>query len=279
MDLTSFTNVSSFLGILAPVFVLLGFVWVWARTQSRHVPMYRLWRLLHGSQPINDPEVSSFIEEQTSLMSFRFLTGVQVKTLAGAHQLIQWAKLHDVEIQAIDWCGNYFDPDLRQVRTDKLPSAWLQNLKVSLTFLVLLTTAGMSMGIATNDALLKLKATNHWFLLNAEKAKVVWPFHAEPLKKSDCQAKSNDIALRTSFSELEVSTLCTLLMAPATPDSIQEIVFTQRLAFAFGAIVFAVLTWILYWECMKRVAAKALQKRNLNPDITGGQISLKFDEN
>lgn len=152
MDLTQFSNVSGVLGVITPLLLVCAFIWLWLRTQSRHVLLYRLWRLLHGSQPIHDPEVNAFIEEQTSLMSFRFLTGVQAKTLGTARTLIQWARLNDVAMQDIATCGEYFDPDLRQVRASKLPSRWQQNLMAGMTILGWLATVGMAVGMSVNDA-------------------------------------------------------------------------------------------------------------------------------
>lgn len=279
MDLTAISSVTSVLGILAPICMLLGFIWVWMRTESRHVLMYRIWRLLHGSQPINDPEVSAYIDEQTSLMSFRFLTGVQVKTLVSARELIQWAKFYQVEIQAISWCGDYFDPDLRVVRVQKLPSAWMQKLKIGFSMLVLLIAVIASSGIAMSDAALKFKATDQWFFLNSEKAKVLWPFDAKPINKSDCQAKAAANYPHTGFAVSEVQVLCQLLTSPEGQSYVQKAVTTQRWAFAFLVVILLSLTWILFWECMKCVVAKRLAERNLNPDVTGGQHDLDFNEN
>ena len=235
MDLTQFVNVSTLVvGVLPPLLVVCAFVLLWARTQSRHVLLYRLWRLLHGSQPINDLNVNAFIEEQTSLMSFRFLTGVQAKTLESARALIQWAKLNDVEMQDIATCGDFFDPDLRQVRASKLPPRWLRSLKVGVTILGWLVTVGMAVGISVNDALVQFKATGHWFFLSAEKANVIWPLNAEVLKKSDCSEKSTDTVRRTSFSEPEVSVLCSILTSSEASNYVEKTVKTQRLSFAFG---------------------------------------------
>lgn len=280
MDLTQFVNVSGLLlSVLPPVLVVCAFVLLWARTQSRHVLLYRLWRLLHGAQPIHDPEVNAFIEEQTSLMSFRFLTGVQAKTLESARELIQWSKSNDVAMQDIATCGDYFDPDLRQVRESKLPPQWQQHLRGGLIVLAGLMTAGMAVSISVDDALLRFKATEHWFVLTVEKAHVIWPLDAKALKKSDCTAKSNGISEATNFSESEISVLCSMLLEPETIAYLEKTVMSQRLSFACGVIVFAFLAWTIFRQAMKGVTAKKLHQRHLSPDIAGGQMSLKLDEN
>lgn len=278
MDLTAFSIVPSVLGILVPILTLLGFGWVWWRTESRHVLMYRLWRLLHGSQPIGDPEISAYIDEQTSLMSFRFLTGVQVKTLASARQLIQWAKFHEIEIQAIRWCGDYFDPDLREIRVQKLPPVWIQSLKIAFTMLTFIAAMIGLFGAFTNEAVLKFKVTDRWFLMTSAEANVIWPFNAGSLQKSDCQANARDNASRTSFAESEVQLLCTMLASPETQGYVEKTVAPQRMAFAFAFVALLLFAWNLLCSCMKRVVAKRLESRSLNPDVAGGQCDLNFDE-
>ncbi|WP_143093286.1 DUF6216 family protein [Polaromonas sp. OV174] len=136
MDLTAFSTISGALGVLAPLCTVALFLWVILRTRSRHSLLYRLWQLVHGNQEISDPEVKAFISEQNSLMSFRFIAGVPVSTLEHAHQLIQWTKRHNVEMFALRMAGEYFDPDLRQIRVQKLPSKLMQGAKLFLATLI-----------------------------------------------------------------------------------------------------------------------------------------------
>lgn len=205
--------------------------------------------------------------------------GVQVKTLESARQLIQWAKFHDVEIQAVNWCGDYFDPDLREVRLQKLPPVWIQSLNMTFTMLTFVAAVIGSLGIFTNDAVLKFKATDRWFLMKSEEANVIWPFNAKSLHKSDCQANARDNALRTSFAESEVQLLCTMLASPETQGYVQKTVASQRIGFAFGSFALLLFAWHWLWICIKGVVAERLERRCLNPDVTGGQCDLNFDEN
>jgi hypothetical protein len=279
MELAQLSGLPAFLGALAPLAVLGGFLWLCFRTESRHVLMYRIWRLLHGSQSIHDPEVNAYIEEQSSLMSFRFLTGVNVKSLANARRLIQWARFHDIELQAIGWCGEYFDPDLRQVRTQKLPSAWVQSLKFGALVLVWVLFFASSLGIANDRAGYQFKSSGHWFYVRGEAATSLWPFKSESLKKSDCEKDSSANALRTSFTESEVGSLCEMLASPEMGETVKKTVFNQRVTFALLLLALAVAAWFIFWECMKGPIAKKLSRRHLNPDMAGGQGELKFDEN
>lgn len=203
---------------------------------------------------------------------------MQVKTLESARQLIQWAKFHDVELQAIRWCGDYFDPDLRQIRVQKLPPVWMQSLKIAFTMLTFVAAMIGFLGMFTNDAVLKFKATDRWFLLKSDEAKVIWPFNAGSLLKSDCQANSRDNALRTSFAESEVQLLCTMFASPESRGDVQKTVASQRLIFAFSFGALLLVAWHWLWICIKGVVAKHLESRNLNPDVTGGQSDLNFDE-
>lgn len=128
MDLTTFSTISGILGTLAPGGLVLLFLWVIWRTESRHTLIHRLWQLVHGNQEITDPEIKAFINEQNSLMSFRFIAGVPVSNLEQARQLIQWTKLRKVEMFALRMAGRYFDPDKRQIRVEDLPSKLTQKI-------------------------------------------------------------------------------------------------------------------------------------------------------
>lgn len=116
-------------------------------------------------------------------------------------------------------------------------------------------------------------------MLNAEKAAVIWPFNTEALKKSDCSEKSAGTVQQTSFSDAEASVLCSILTSSEASDYVEKTVKTQRLSFAFWGIVFAFLAWAFFQQTIQCVTAKQLHKRNLSPDIAGGQMNLKLDEN
>lgn len=277
MNSITFSTISGAIGVVVPCLILFGCVWILFRTQSRHVLMYRLWRLVHGSQNISDPEVNAYVNEQTSLMWFRFMSGVPVKTLDSARQLIQWTRLHDVEMRVVAMCGDYFDPDLRKVRLDKLPSTLMQKAKAVLITLLSLASFSCFFLAQPDDALVRLKATDHWLLLHGDEAKVLFPIDASPIRKADCSADTNANAVRTNFSAAEVKVLCDLLNNADTALFVDRTVKKQKLSFAILCASLLFWTLIFFAAWMKGYVALGLAQRGLESSLNGNQLELDFN--
>lgn len=277
MDSFAFSTITSAIGLVIPCLILFGCIWVLWRTQSRHVLKYRLWRMVHGSQEISDPEVCAYVNEQTSLMSFRFMSGIPVKTLENARQLIQWAKFHDVEMSEVAMCGNYFDPDLRKIRLDKLPSSRLQKANATLTALIFLVSLVCLFFASLDDALIRLRATDHWLLLRDGQAKVLFPISANPLRKTECSANANTNASRTNFSAEEVEVLCGLLNSDGTTEYANATIKQQRFSFALLSASLLFWDWISFLAWRKGFIALRLSRSSLASDLAGQQLELNFN--
>lgn len=277
MDLTAFSTISSALGILAPLCTVALFLWVIWRTRSRHSLLYRLWQLVHGNQEISDPEVRAFISEQNSLMSFRFITGVPVSTLENARHLIQWTKHHSVEMFELSRAAEYFDPDLRQIRADKLPSKLTQRMKL---LLVAVSTLGIffsGIGVYNDQAILKFKESGRWFFAATDQAQILWPRGLNALQKDNCSTDVKTNAVRTTFQEKEVQVLCKLFNEDGTQSFIKKTVREQRQAFGFLIFAMVWLLWSSLGAWMSGYVATRLARRKLDPDIEGGQLILNLD--
>lgn len=279
MDFATLPSLSSFLSIAAPSLICMAFIWVIWRTESLHVLMHRLWQLVHGKQEITDPEVRAFIDEQTSLISFRLFAGVKVNSLEQARQLIQWAKHNGVQMRALSMCGELFDVELRQIRQHKLPSHLLQGLRLAgvavgmLLFIVSTTT------LFHDQAFLKLKATQRTFAATANHAKTlrsVLPFGPEPLRIDDCSQPASLNATRTSFTEREVGVLCSVLKDKDTATFIKDSLKEQRWTCAL-LIGFAIwLCWISFLAWATGYVARHLAARRLDPSLPDSQLALDF---
>lgn len=276
MDLTAFSTISSALGVLAPLCTVALFIWVILRTRSRHTLLYRLWQLVHGNQEINDAEVRAFVSEQNSLMSFRFIAGVPARTLEHARQLIQWTKRHNVEMFQLRICGNYFDPDLRQIRGDTLPSKFMQGTRLFLTAVSVLAIFASGIGVYNDRAILKFKASGRLFFASTDQAQALWPSGLNTLQKSDCSVDANTNAVRTTFQEKEIQLLCKLFNEDGTPSFVKKTVREQRHAFGFliGAMVW--LMWSSMGAWMGGDVAVRLARRKLDPELTIHQLNLDF---
>lgn len=277
MDLTDFSAISSFLSVLTPLGAIALFVWVILRTESRHTWVYRLWRLIHGNKEVSDPEVNAYINEQNSLMSFRLIAGIPVRTLEHAHQLIRWTKLHNVEMFALRMSGEYFDPDLRKIRVDKLPSKLMQGLKLLMLAVALVIALISVVTVYTDNAVVKLKATDRWLLLGERDARPLWPLNAKAIDRTACKDDAAVIAEHSSFTAKEVVLVCSVITDEGAPSYVKKSIKGQRNSSIFLIVVMLVAAWITLMEFMSAYVAKRLARRNLSSEISGDQLLLDLD--
>ncbi|WP_431099353.1 DUF6216 family protein [Polaromonas aquatica] len=267
MDLTALSTISGVLGTLAPGGFVLLFLWVIWRTESRHTLIHRLWQLVHGNQEIVDPDIKAFVNEQNSLMSFRFIAGVPVSTLEQARQLIQWTKLRNVEMLTLRMAGKYFDPDQRQVRTQELPSKFMQWIKlISLALCFPVMFLGTSVAFM-DSAVVKVNLTNRRLLLSESEARPIWPWTTAPIHKATCSGTTGIEIARSKFSEEEVRVLCEVLKDDKTPKYIQDALETQKRSSIFLVLVTLLTAWISLAGLASSYAAKGLARRALNPGL------------
>lgn len=282
MDATTLSAIASAFGLAAPLLIAVVFVWVVWRTESRHMLVRRLWLLVHGSHDIADQRVRDFVDQQTSLMSFRLFSGVAVSTLQQAHQLLEWTEHNGISMRTLRVCGNYFDADLRQVRVDKLPSTFRRYSK-AVWFFVMASIGGVSAGLTASDrVLLTLKATQRTFLVNASEARLAWPpwpFEKTALHTSQCSATASGSANTTGMSKDEIRVWCEILQPSIAKDFVKAELRKQRWALVFLAVFmfWAASLALVAWASAR--AATELSQRKLSPQAIGAQLHFDWPNN
>jgi hypothetical protein len=279
MDFATLPSLSSFLSIAAPSLICAAFIWVIWRTESLHVLVHRLWQLVHGKQEITDPEIRAFIDEQSSLISFRLFAGVKVNSLDQARQLIQWAKHNGVQMRALSLCGELFDMELRQIKQHKLPSRLTQGMRLTGVAIGMLLLFVSTTALFHDQAFLTLKATQRTFAATTTQAKAlrsIFPFGPAPLRIDDCSQPASLNAARTSFTENEVGILCGVLQDKDTAASVKDSLKEQRWTCAL-LIAFAIwLSWICFLAWATGYVAKHLAARRLDSSLPDSQLTLDF---
>ncbi len=279
MDFASITQFGGALAALVPVLLVIGFVVVLRRTESLHILMRRIWLLVHGRQEISDPTIRAFVDEQTNLMSFRMFSGVRAASLEEAHQLIEWTKLNRVDIHKVGACGDYFDTALRQVRKHKFPSTPYALTQIALFLAFLFGTLICGWLITVPQVPFTLKATQRTFLANASSAQTVWPpliFNRQPLRGSDCEQPAANNAARTSFTEMEVATLCKVLTSKEWPENFQSKLKEQRWVLSLLVATFGLIAYWCFLPVNRLLQAKALAARGISPVLSGSQSELEL---
>lgn len=275
MDFPNASNISSVFSVIAPLLIAGAFLWVVLRTESRHVLLSRLWQLVHGKQEISDPQVRAFVDEQTSLISFRMFAGVPVTSLKEAHQLIEWTKLNGVQMRTLSVCGELFDTELRQVRVHKLPSRFSQAWRLAWFFIAVAVGCLSVIGLFSSQSLLSLKSTDRYFWGSPTEVKPLWPLLGAPaLKVAHCSQAASENASRTTFSEQDIGILCDVLTSKGSAEFMKKALSEQRWSLV-TLIAFALwMSWLGLFAWAAGFAAHNLAKRNIDPTLPGSQLSL-----
>lgn len=272
-----FSSVSGFLGLLPPALIAFAFVWAILRAGSRQVVVHRLWQFVRGKQEIADPEIRAFAEEEASFISFRILAGVSVSSLEKAHELIRWTKLNDVQMYRLRLCGDFFDPDARQVRVDKLPSALIQKLRAAWMMWWLLVAAVSFGSLFLDRTVLSLNATQRSFFATSTEfgtLSSIIPFSFKSLKAADCTRPASVNAERSGFTEQEVGILCSILSDSGTSAFLKRTLAEQFWSSVKLFGVSAVLFWMSFFSWVAGASAKKLAGRQIDPAVPGTQLSL-----
>lgn len=230
------------IGLPLPVLVAItiGAMLGWAcwRTRSTHVVITRIWRLIYGKTVLDDQEISKFIENRNRLVTFRFFSGIPVRTLAQGKRLIQWSAVNDEEIGDIRACGDLFDLEACRLRVERIPSLHLQlfQLIVLAGLAGAVTLAGC--GLLMDQALLRFKESRTWFWLTDATAV---PLNGEGLvSKKTCLGDAQP-PNPTSFSDNEVSVICKAFGEPDARAFIERTVAQQR------ALLAPIAATLFYW--------------------------------
>lgn len=242
-----------------------GYCYISWRTQSLHFLLRRFWLLVHGTKGIPDEDVRLFVDEQTSLHSFRLFSGVKVSTLENAKQLMAWCKRHNVPISQLSQCGDCFDPDSRKVVEKNIPrKPW--RLAYALYGASAVIIGSISFGcIFLTSSLGQIKATERWIFMGEDSARAVFPM---PLlnKRLDIGDCSNIVPSRlekTSFTSAEVEILCGLLKHPEWKTHIKQSIWEQRWSFLWLALICGGVFYMVFSSVKKWWTARALLKREL----------------
>jgi hypothetical protein len=109
-----------------PALMVVGILlWAMARTGSSHLVTSRLWQLAIGKREVTQTELSEYLGQRDELMRFRLQTGLrQAGTNQQARRIVSWVNQHDVDIDLVSACGDYFDVEVPAPKKDLPGPAW-----------------------------------------------------------------------------------------------------------------------------------------------------------
>lgn len=244
---------------LTGVITVLVFLYVYKRTKSPHIILARLWLMLNGKKECNDPIIKKFLDEQSDLLQFRFITGIQAKTVAHVATIKTWCDRHGETITAVAACGQYFNiNESRPLADDKMPTNKLMAF-FALIVTVLTVAAMLALtGVVYDRALLRMNATGTWFGINDHSAK---PIGSAPgFLLSECKdviAKGD----HPGFKASDVAFICNWSQEQGTNTYLAKTISGQRTLCAFVALFLALASWRNYRKMLQASEAIALRKR------------------
>jgi len=282
MDNTALAGVSQGLIAYLPLGLPLGiavlFVWVVLRTESWHLLRRRLWQVIHGKGEITDTGIRAFIEEQTNLAAFRVFVGPNASTLAEARALMAWCAARGVDLGALRRCGAYFDAGKRHVtRGERFLTGgyWFWAIAYVLCASVAVPSLAL---VPTTHAWLTLRSSGQHFLASESGIRTTWPpLFASSFARSDCEAPQQ-VAVRMSFSNEDVSTLCQLLDKEEYAAFVRKSLSNQRWTLFFLAVIAAGCAYFAALSAVRCGSARRLLRRRLDPTLPSPQLTLDLGD-
>lgn len=244
---------------LAGVITFLLLFYAYKRTGSPHVILARFWAILHGDKECKNPIIKNFLDDQSALHQFVFMTGIRAKTTGEIAVLQTWVNSNGETIPSVSECGPYFDIRTCTPRAkEKLPSQPVMlTLALGVVVLALMTTTSL-MGVAYNRAVLKMKDTGTWFSMNSEIAKAIGPHPGFSLENCPSVIANRD---HPGFEQSDVAHICKWRQDKGSQRFIAATVSEQRLLFSAAAVLLSFLLVKLYKTVVQMSAVLALWSR------------------
>lgn len=263
MDYNSFRSVIN-LGVeggitLTGIITVLLLFFAYKRTGSPHIILGRLWSLLHGDKECNSPIIKNFLDEQSAVHQFNFMTGLRIKAPAKLAALQTWTSSNGETISSVAACGGYFDLEtVNLAERKKLPTNWMMlGISLSLGILALVTIVSL-VGVTYDRAILKMKDTGTWFSLDNNIAKAFSAQSGFFLENCpDVIASRN----HPGFQQSDVAHICKWRLDKDRQRFISATVTEQRQLSGAAAILFSFLLFKSHKTLMQASAAHAMRKR------------------
>ncbi|MDH0342409.1 DUF6216 family protein [Chromobacterium haemolyticum] len=236
------------LPVLAILFVVL-------RTQSYHIPLTLLWRIVGGKKEINDKLLADFLDERNAIMKFRTLTGLKIRTKQEMLALIQWAAKHNEDIDDVKRCGHYFK--LSEPGNITSPNRFGSiALLLAVLALGILTASGVaSTGI--DDGLYATTESKTWFFASSQKT-ITGLWGKNKISESDC-AKPTLPA--TGFAPGDAQIFCKFFKQTNYPKAISDTVSKQRMLLLFLSAYTGFFLFLTVQPLRRCVSAKEMIRR------------------
>lgn len=234
------------------------------RTGSAHMLRLRFWKIVYGKDIGPDEQVREFIERRTSLMAFRYTSGIPMRTLEGSRRLAKWLEDNDEDIATIVTAGQYFDREKLELKTT-LPSKKMLSLLILSMVFVWVAFASSGALWLSDRGYFTLKQSGQWFSASATDIHSVGLYltgERTVLIKESCNAHP---VPKGAFSETDTGILCSFLAQPDIKEVIEKAVHEQRamlmvLIALFGVSFAVVILKLRQVDCVENLNRRLREK-------------------
>lgn len=232
------------IGLVTMFLFLLAVVLILGRTRSTYVLAYRLWRWATDRQEVKDPGIQKFLEDQHSLMSFRFVTELQARSLKQANALIDQIARLELDVCEVRAASPYLAIDGAKIVTKRLPARRsITVIKAMIIILLTLASISFTGSVLLDAALVQFKASRTWFLLSKQDAIGMHPSQSQFTLG---QCKQKPVPSPNAFTAEERRVLCEAWRDPDGTRQIQDIVSEQRLSLGIVTSALLLFAWHLF---------------------------------
>lgn len=208
---------------------------IWMRTRSSHVLMTRLWRLFNGKAECSEPIVNEFLNRQSAVLQFRFMTGLPARTIQQVESLCGWAKENNEDVGDVVACGRYFDlekPGLKPV--NELPGRWKLFSFAGTVMVLAAILLGALAGILSDRALLRFKSSDTWFTM--DRVSAIPLLQGAGFRLIECASIDTIMKTNPGFRRNDVELICATASAGQVGPYVDTTVDSQRFISAFVSL-------------------------------------------
>jgi len=260
-------------GVISAIIVAtMSAIFIWRRTRSTYSLMAKLWRLFHGKKECVEGPIRDFLDQQSALMQFRFITGVPVRTMKLARALIDWTEKNNEDMGDVAACGHYFDLDSIQLKKEPAKRKVSLFLFVA-AVLLFAASAALLFGAIVDRAMLQMKQSQVYFTLSIDYAKPIGS--DEGLSRDQCI--SGKSVTSSGFSPEDASIICNIFKENSVAPYVAKTVKEQRVTFAPLSLLFAWYFWCVLTWLKQGVKSREMFRRLLPKPLQNEQLELVAD--
>lgn len=232
------------------------------RTGSVYALMDLAWRLFSKRDADGESEIAKYMLERNDFMRFRFSTGLRVRTLQKAKDLIAWERDNGEDLGEVAACGEYFDLELVGLKKEsELPKKWEVGYRASVMILMVIFVYCAILGGVYGRAVVTINSSGTFVYATTENASptpIDFPWGKQIfLRKEDCKSATRSAA----FSESDTKVVCELLTGNAGNSFVANAIRNQRSLSGFLLCMFLIFGFIAWRWLQAAVIARRMKDR------------------